>query len=39
VKLPRGRVLDGAALAQFDKDRDQLDAVMARAPARVAQSR
>jgi hypothetical protein len=39
VKLPRGRVLDGAALAQFDKDRDLLDAVMARAPARVAQSR
>jgi murein DD-endopeptidase MepM/ murein hydrolase activator NlpD len=39
VKLPRGRVLDGAALAQFDKDRDQLDAVIARAPARVAQSR
>jgi murein DD-endopeptidase MepM/ murein hydrolase activator NlpD len=39
VKLPRGRVLDGATLAQFDKDRDQLDAVMARAPARVAQSR
>jgi murein DD-endopeptidase MepM/ murein hydrolase activator NlpD len=39
VKLPRGRVLDGAALAQFDKDRDQLDAVMARAPARVAQTR
>jgi murein DD-endopeptidase MepM/ murein hydrolase activator NlpD len=39
VKLPRGRVLDGATLAQFDKDRDLLDAVMARAPARVAQSR
>ena len=39
VKLPRGRVLDGATLALFDKDRDQLDAVMARAPARVAQSR
>jgi murein DD-endopeptidase MepM/ murein hydrolase activator NlpD len=30
VKLPRGRVLDGVTLAQFDKDRDQLDAVMAR---------
>jgi murein DD-endopeptidase MepM/ murein hydrolase activator NlpD len=39
VKLPRGRVLDGATLAQFDKDRDQLDAVMARAPAHVAQAR
>jgi murein DD-endopeptidase MepM/ murein hydrolase activator NlpD len=32
VKLPRGRVLDGAALAQFGKDRDQLDAVLAHAP-------
>jgi murein DD-endopeptidase MepM/ murein hydrolase activator NlpD len=39
VKLPRGRVLDGATLAVFDKDREQLDAVMARAPARVAQTR
>jgi murein DD-endopeptidase MepM/ murein hydrolase activator NlpD len=39
VKLPRGRVLDGAVLAQFDKDRDQLDAVMASAPAHVAQAR
>jgi len=39
VKLPRGRVLDGGALAQFEKDREQLDAVMARAPARVAQAR
>jgi len=39
VKLPRGRVLDGTALAQFDKDRDQLDAVLAHAPSRVAQAR
>ena len=39
IKLPRGRVLDGPALAQFDKDRDQLDAVMARAPAHIAQAR
>ena len=39
VKLPRGRVLDGGALAQFEKDRAQLDAVMTRAPARVAQAR
>jgi len=39
VKLPRGRVLDGGALAQFEKDREQLDAVMTRAPARVAQAR
>jgi murein DD-endopeptidase MepM/ murein hydrolase activator NlpD len=30
VKLPRGRVLDGAGLAQFEKDREQLDGLMAR---------
>ncbi len=39
VKLPRGRVLDGSALAQFQKDREQLDALLARMPARVAQIR
>jgi murein DD-endopeptidase MepM/ murein hydrolase activator NlpD len=41
IKLPRGRVLDGGTLAQFEKDRTQLDAVMANAPttARVAQAR
>jgi murein DD-endopeptidase MepM/ murein hydrolase activator NlpD len=33
IKLPRGRVLDGVALAQFDKERDQLEAIMANAPA------
>jgi murein DD-endopeptidase MepM/ murein hydrolase activator NlpD len=38
VKLPRGRVLDGGTLAQFQKDRDSLDSVMAHAPARVAQA-
>jgi murein DD-endopeptidase MepM/ murein hydrolase activator NlpD len=38
VKLPRGRVLDGATLATFEKDRDQLDAVMAHAPGPVAAS-
>ena len=40
VKLPRGRVLDGATLALFEKDREQLDAVMANATpaAHVAQS-
>jgi murein DD-endopeptidase MepM/ murein hydrolase activator NlpD len=38
IKLPRGRVLDGATLAAFDKDRDQLDAVLAHTPPpRVAQ--
>jgi len=39
VKLPRGRVLDGGALAQFEKDRGQLNALLATAPARVAQAR
>jgi murein DD-endopeptidase MepM/ murein hydrolase activator NlpD len=39
VKLPRGRVLDGVTLAQFDKNRDQLDAVLAHSPAHVAQAR
>jgi hypothetical protein len=39
VKLPRGRVLDGITLAQFEKDRTQLDALMANAPARIAQAR
>jgi murein DD-endopeptidase MepM/ murein hydrolase activator NlpD len=32
VKLPRGRVLDGATLVQFERDRDQLDSVMVHAP-------
>ncbi len=40
IKLPRGRVLDGDALNTFEKDRDQLDAVLSHAaPApRVAQA-
>jgi hypothetical protein len=37
VKLPRGRVLDGASLASFEKDREQLDTLMARA--HIAQAR
>jgi murein DD-endopeptidase MepM/ murein hydrolase activator NlpD len=40
IKLPRGRVLDGGTLAQFEKDRRQLDNLMANATvARVAQAR
>jgi hypothetical protein len=41
VKLPRGRVLDGATLAAFGKDREQLDAVLSRGTpsGRVAQAR
>ena len=38
IKLPRGRVLDGAPLAQFEKDREQLDSLMSRMPGRVAQA-
>jgi murein DD-endopeptidase MepM/ murein hydrolase activator NlpD len=39
VKLPRGRVLEGTTLALFEKNREQLDALMAHAPGRVAQIR
>jgi murein DD-endopeptidase MepM/ murein hydrolase activator NlpD len=39
IKLPRGRVLDGGTLATFEKDRDQLDAVLSHGPpAHVAQA-
>jgi murein DD-endopeptidase MepM/ murein hydrolase activator NlpD len=38
VKLPRGRVLDGVTLAQFDKDRDQLDAVLEHTSTHFAQA-
>jgi murein DD-endopeptidase MepM/ murein hydrolase activator NlpD len=36
VKLPRGRVLDGAALAGFDKERVRLDGVMTQSATRTA---
>jgi len=39
VKLPRGRVLDGATLANFEKDRQQLDSLISRTPGRLAQAR
>jgi len=39
IKLPRGRVLDGLALALFEKNRQQLDSQMAHVPGRVAQVR
>jgi murein DD-endopeptidase MepM/ murein hydrolase activator NlpD len=39
IKLPRGRVLDGGTLAQFEKDRRQLDGLMTNGTsARVAQA-
>jgi murein DD-endopeptidase MepM/ murein hydrolase activator NlpD len=31
IKLPRGRVLDGSTLAEFEKDRRELDTLMAKA--------
>jgi murein DD-endopeptidase MepM/ murein hydrolase activator NlpD len=39
VKLPRGRVLDGVTLANFEKSREQLDALLTQATGRVAQVR
>ena len=36
LKLPRGRVLDGQLLDNFDRERDRLDTMIARAGARVA---
>ena len=38
IKLPRGRVLEGSLLANFDQERERLDGIMARKPARVASS-
>jgi murein DD-endopeptidase MepM/ murein hydrolase activator NlpD len=36
IKLPRGRELQGPLLTAFDQERERLDAIMARKPARVA---
>jgi len=36
IKLPRGRELQGPLLAAFDQERERLDGIMARKPARVA---
>jgi murein DD-endopeptidase MepM/ murein hydrolase activator NlpD len=38
IRLPRGRVLDGPVLAEFEKERERLDGMMTRAPARMAQT-
>ena len=38
IKLPRGRVLEGTLLASFEQERERLDGIMARKPARVASS-
>jgi hypothetical protein len=36
IRLPRGRVLDGPVLADFDKAREGLDTMMTRPAARMA---
>jgi murein DD-endopeptidase MepM/ murein hydrolase activator NlpD len=36
IKLPRGRELTGPMLASFEQERERLDGIMARKPARVA---
>jgi murein DD-endopeptidase MepM/ murein hydrolase activator NlpD len=38
IKLPRGRELQGPILTAFEQEREQLDSIMARKPARVASS-
>ncbi len=38
IKLPRGRELIGSMLASFEQERERLDGIMARKPARVASS-
>jgi len=38
IKLPRGRELEGQMLASFEQERERLDSIMARKPARVASS-
>ena len=38
LRLPRGRVLDGAVLAGFEQERDRLENMLTRTGSRVAQS-
>ena len=38
IKLPRGRELAGSMMAGFEQERQRLDGIMARKPARVASS-
>lgn len=38
IRLPRGRVLDGPVLADFDQERQRLDTMMTRPAARMASS-
>jgi murein DD-endopeptidase MepM/ murein hydrolase activator NlpD len=36
IKLPRGRELQGPIMVDFDRERDRVDSIMSRKPARVA---
>jgi murein DD-endopeptidase MepM/ murein hydrolase activator NlpD len=36
VRLPRGRVLDGATLASFERERERVDGIMTQSPTRTA---
>jgi murein DD-endopeptidase MepM/ murein hydrolase activator NlpD len=36
IKLPRGRVLEGQMLAAFEQERERIDGIVARKPARIA---
>jgi murein DD-endopeptidase MepM/ murein hydrolase activator NlpD len=38
IKLPRGRVLDGPTLAEFERDRDRADGMMNRPAPRMAET-
>jgi murein DD-endopeptidase MepM/ murein hydrolase activator NlpD len=38
IKLPRGRVLEGPVLTDFDQERTRLDSMMTRPPSRVAEA-
>jgi len=38
LKLPRGRVLEGPLLAQFDQERDRIEAILTRSNGRLAQT-
>jgi len=36
IRLPRGRVLENTVLSNFEKERDRIDKIIVKAPARVA---
>ena len=38
IKLPRGRVLDGTVLGNFERERDRVDGMMNRPPSRAMQT-